>query len=169
MTKNDIFLLLARILGPLKANEQRESSQLDKFTDVIRHVLTQPSPEIKRTGLQFPDSQGGILSDVIEQEFDTIADEIIAAQPMRNPADPVYWMRQRNVNVKAGIEDILENFLESTLIRRNSLDFSPMNFASDISNQKMVNGTGTIRLTIANNRCSTSRAANVIADDARQG
>jgi hypothetical protein len=113
MTKDDIFLHLARILGPLKVNEQREQSQLDKFTDLLRQVLTQPALEIKKTGLQFPDFQSGILPDEIVQEFETIADEIVATQPTRKPDDPVYWLRQRNINVKAGIEEMPENFLES--------------------------------------------------------
>ena len=112
MKKDDIISLLTRLLGPLKSQPQDEHSKFDKFQDVLKQSLTQPSLETRRTGVQFPDFHSNMLPDDISEELDKMTDEIIAAQATRKPADPVFWLRQRNLAVTAGIEESIENFIE---------------------------------------------------------
>ena len=36
----------------------------------------------------------------------------MAAIPSRTVADPVYWIRERNLPITAGVEETIENYLE---------------------------------------------------------
>jgi hypothetical protein len=103
MTRDDIFSLLIHILGPLHSHRQDDQSQLDKLEDILKHSLTQPSLEFRRTGLQFPDFQNNI-SPELREKLQKMTDEIIAAQATRTANDPIFWVRQRNFDFKAGIE-----------------------------------------------------------------
>src|SRR5688572_21194818 len=108
MNRDDIFSLLLRILGPLYNHPQDDQSQLDKFEDILKHSLTHPSFDFRRTGMQFPDFQTNI-SPELRDKLQKMADEIVGAPSN----DPVFWLRQRNFDFKAGIEENAENFLES--------------------------------------------------------
>ena len=77
MTRDDIFSLLTHILGPLNSHRQDEQSQLDKLEDILKHSLTQPSLEFRRTGLQFPDFQTNI-SPELREKLQKMTDEIVA-------------------------------------------------------------------------------------------
>jgi hypothetical protein len=112
MTRDDIFSLLKRILGPLHSHRQDHQSQLDKFEDILKHSLTQSSLEFRRTGVQFPDFQNNI-SPELREKLQEMTDEIVTAQATRTANDPIFWLRQRNFDFKAGIEENAENFLES--------------------------------------------------------
>ena len=112
MTRDDIFSLLIHILGPLNSHRQDEQSQLDKLEDILKHSLTQPSLEFRRTGLQFPDFQTNI-SPELREKLQKMTDEIVAAQATRTANEPIFWLRQRNFDFKSGIEENAENFLES--------------------------------------------------------
>ena len=57
MNKDDIILLLTRLLGPLKMLPQPAGSNFDKFLGMLGAALTQPALEINTTGVQFPDYQ----------------------------------------------------------------------------------------------------------------
>ena len=118
MNRDDIFSLLIHILGPLHSHRQVDQSQLDKFEDILKHSLTQPSLEFRRTGLQFPDFQTNI-SPELREKLQKMTDEIVAAQATRTASDPIFWLRQRNFDFKAGIEENAENFLESRFIVRS--------------------------------------------------
>ena len=112
MTRNDILALLVRLLAPLKFQPQQNDAKFDKFQDVLKQALTQSLFEIRNTSVQFRSFESTILPDNIGDELDKITDEIIAAQATRNPGDPVFWLRQRNMAITSGIEESIENFLE---------------------------------------------------------
>ncbi len=112
MKREDIISLLTRILGPLKIQPQDKDSNFEKFQDLLKQSLTQPSLETRISGVHFPDFQSYMLPDNINEELDKIADEIIASQASRQPNDPVFWLRQRNLPVIGDIEESIENFLE---------------------------------------------------------
>jgi hypothetical protein len=112
MKKDDIILLLTRLLGPLKMQPQKDEAEFKKFQGMLGAVLTQPALEINTTGVQFPDYQSYRLPEEIIEELDKIADEIIAAQPHRKPTDPVFRLRRRDLPVTAGFEESAENFME---------------------------------------------------------
>ena len=112
MKKDDIISLLTRLLGPLKMQLQPEDSKFDKFQELLKQSLTQPAFETSRTGVQFPEYQSNMLPQKIDEELEKMADEIIAAQANRQPTDPVFRLRQRNISVTSGFEESPENFLE---------------------------------------------------------
>jgi len=112
MTRDEITSLLTRILGPLKLQPQDEDAHFDKFRDLFKQSLTQPSLVTRKTGVYFPDFQFNKLPDVIEKELELMTDEIVVAQANRNPNDPVFWIRERNLPVIAGLEESPENYLE---------------------------------------------------------
>ena len=112
MLPNDILLQLTRLLGPFKTRTQAEASKFDKFQDLLKQSLTQPSLAFRRSGVRFPDFQPNMLPDDINEELETMTDEIVTAQAIRKPADPVFWLRQRNLPVIAGFEESSENFIE---------------------------------------------------------
>ena len=112
MKKDDIILLLTRLLGPLKMQPQKDDAEFKKFQGMLGAALTQPALEINTTGVQFPDYQSYRLPEEIIEELDKIRDEIIAAQPFRKPTDPVFRLRQRDLPVTSGFEESAENFME---------------------------------------------------------
>jgi|GEM_PF-2661031 len=112
MKRDDIITLLTTLLGPLKIMPQDNHSHFEKFGDVLKQSLTQASLEFRRTGVQFPDFQLGMLPEDITEELEKMTDEIITAQTNRKTNDPVFWLRQRNVSLTTGIEESVENFLE---------------------------------------------------------
>ncbi len=114
MTQNEIISLLTQWPGPLKMQPQNEDSNFEKFQDLLVFVLTQPSLEFRKSGVEFPGLQTHMLPEEVSDELEKMADKIIAEQANRQPNDPVYWLRQRDVRVAAGIEESIENFVEPT-------------------------------------------------------
>lgn len=112
MKRDDIISLLTRLLGPLKMQPQDNDSQFDKFQDLLKQSLTQPSLEFRRTGVQVPYFPGNMLPDNISEELDAMADEIMKGEANRRHSDPVFWLRQRNAVATAGFEESVENFIE---------------------------------------------------------
>ncbi|MCY7420213.1 MAG: hypothetical protein LH478_00485 [Chitinophagaceae bacterium] len=115
MSSNEILELLTRLLAPLKLQPQDNASGFEKFQDVLKQALSQPSFEIRNTSVQFRSFESTILPDGVTGELKKISEEIIAAQATRKPDDPVFWLRQRSMAVTAGIEESIENFLEPEL------------------------------------------------------
>ena len=111
MTSKEIFLVLKRILGPLKLVTQPEDSVFIKFQDLLQQALSQPLLDVRRSGLFFPDFHPHELPDSVTTELEKMTAAIIKAQAIRKPADPVFWLRQRSVNMVAGFEETLENFV----------------------------------------------------------
>src|SRR5436309_1391658 len=114
MTQNDIISSLIQWLGPLKMQPQQENSDFDKFQQLLMQALTQPSLEFRKSGVEFPGLRTHMLPEEVSDELEKMADKIIAKQANRQPGDPVYWLRQRDVPVIAGIEESIENFVQPT-------------------------------------------------------
>ncbi|OBX26617.1 hypothetical protein LX77_01084 [Gelidibacter algens] len=114
MIRKDIISWLIQILGPLKMQPQPEDSNFGKFQDLLMFVLTQSSLEFRKNALEFPGMQTQMLPEDKSDELDRLAEKIIAEQANRNISDPVYWLRQRDVPIRIGIEESIENFIEPT-------------------------------------------------------
>ncbi|MEO6636998.1 MAG: hypothetical protein ABIN25_01905, partial [Ginsengibacter sp.] len=112
MIRNEIFEMLTSIIGPLKSQSQTEDSNFDKFQQLLMQALTQPALEFRKSGVEFPGLQTHMLPEEVSDELENMAGKIIAQQANRQPGDPVYWLRQRDVPVAAGIEESIENFVE---------------------------------------------------------
>ena len=112
MNRDDTISLLTNLIGSLKMQPQPEGSNFDKFQDMLSKSLAQPFLRFSRTGAELPDHQSYMLPEKVTAALETMTDEIMAAQLIRKPTDPVFWLRQRSLSVTAGVEEELENFIE---------------------------------------------------------
>ncbi|MBC7745707.1 MAG: hypothetical protein H7096_11445 [Flavobacterium sp.] len=110
MNRDDTISLLTNLIGSLKMQPQPEDSNFDKFQDMLAQSLAQPFLRFSRTGAELPDQQSYMLPEKVAAALETMTDEIMAAQGIRKPTDPVFWLRQRSLSVTAGVEEELENF-----------------------------------------------------------
>jgi hypothetical protein len=115
MTSNEIFEVLTRILGPFKRQPQNDQPAFQAFEDLLKQFLTQPSIELRSSDVRFSAFQQDALPEEIVDEIGKMTDEIVVAQAARKPADPVFWLRQRSLPITAGVDESLENFVESEL------------------------------------------------------
>ena len=111
MTKNEIFEILADSLGPLKTRPQPAASKFEKFEELLRVCLSQPKFIKRTTGTSFQNFQSHVLPEQVNLALERMADQILIDQAARQPTDPVYWLRKRNIAVIAGIEESVENYI----------------------------------------------------------